>query len=228
MNDFCGKPGSPLSLTAVGHQCIRSVLNELATACARGDAGNSGLVCVDATCGNGHDTRFLLSALEGAGLAPCGQVLAFDIQSRALLSTQNALNERCTNPPVPVTLLQQDHALLAEALQAHAPQSSLAVVVYNLGFLPRSDKAVVTQAPSTIASLQAAADLLMPGGIIVAHAYSGHPGGSEECAAVAAWLAALPHNKWLAGEYALTNKPRNPERLFLAQKRQRKKGSEPS
>ncbi|MDL2267431.1 rRNA methyltransferase [Desulfovibrio sp. OttesenSCG-928-G15] len=222
MNTLSGKFCPALSLTTMGHHCISSVLHDLVVTRPELPAGKNGLVCVDATCGNGHDTCFLVGAMQGAGLAAQGTggvILALDVQARAIASTQKALHGRFEHLPMPVVLLQQDHAQLAAALEAHAPQQTLAAIIYNLGFLPRSDKKIITRKQSTLASLEAAARLLLPGGLIVAHTYGGHPGGSEESAAVNVWFSALPHDLWLAGKYTLCNKAHNPEILFMAQKR---------
>ena len=101
----------------------------------------------------------------------------------------------------------------------HAPLS-VATAMYNLGFLPGSDKRVVTSAGDTLVSLQSAADFLAPRGLLLVHAYGGHAGGREEMEAVDAWHAALPFEHWTVARYALHNKARNPEALFLAEKRE--------
>lgn len=102
----------------------------------------------------------------------------------------------------------------------HAPLS-VATAMYNLGFLPRSDKRVITRPEHTLASLASAADALIPRGILVVHAYGGHPGGLEELAAVEDWCAALAFDEWTAARYTFCNKSRNPEVLFLVEKRER-------
>lgn len=90
-----------------------------------------GDLCIDATCGNGHDTKYLLDL--GA------KVLACDIQQAAI----DATRERCGDGPTYFhgchSQVEFDHARL---------------VVYNLGYLPGSDKSVMTRAETTIASLQ--------------------------------------------------------------------------
>lgn len=130
-------------------------------------------------------------------------------------------------PPGETHFLLQGHEGLREILARHAAESAgkggpetmiLTVAMYNLGFLPRSDRRIVTRAPSTVSSLSQAAEALAPGGALTVHAYGGHAGGREELEAVADWFAALPHDIWNASRYSLCNKPRNPETLFLAEK----------
>lgn len=185
------------------------------------------IVAVDATCGNGNDTLFLarrlreLTAAEGKEYG----VLGIDVQRAALVRAASLLDAQGCRERV--GLLLAGHERLSSLLQEYCGEEerngraapAVAAVMYNLGFLPRSDKRVVTCQESTLASLQAAGVLLAPGGILAVHAYGGHEGGGEELAAVGLWCASLPYDDWLVARYAIVNKPRNPEALFLAQKR---------
>src|SRR5262245_8571181 len=83
-----------------------------------------------AVAGNGHDTRFLAELV-----GPAGRVFAFEVQPAAVARTEALLAEAgLTN----VTLLLRDHADLA----AVAP-GTVGAVMFNLGYLPGGDKAVV-------------------------------------------------------------------------------------
>jgi SAM-dependent methyltransferase len=183
------------------------------------DAALPALLAVDATCGNGYDTLFLAQTLEEL----CGDkgwsVLGFDVQSQALDSTRAVLQAEGCSPRV--DLLLQSHERLKDEVvrqMAKAP-TALCAVMYNLGYLPRSDKRVITRKESTLPSLCDAAALLAPRGILAVHAYGGHPGGQEEMNAVEQWCAALPYDAWQVARYALPNKPHGPETLFLIQRR---------
>lgn len=196
------------------------------------------LLAVDATCGNGHDTLFLARALAAAVGPGAWSVLSFDVQPAALAAARLLLGECGVAAPEArkggvgednVYFLLQGHERLNEALAAHAAahaasvecgRPELGAVMYNLGFLPRSDKRIITEKTTTLASLRQAAEALAPGGVLAVHAYAGHQGGSEEREAVAAWCAALPSSLWIAASYAVCNKPRNPETLFILEKRQ--------
>lgn len=92
----------------------------------------------------------------------------------------------------PVTLLQQSHAAMAEAVPP-AWRGTVSAVMFNLGYLPAgdADKTIITEPGSTLAALEAALALLRPGGIITAVLYPGHEGGGREAAAVEAWAAGL-------------------------------------
>lgn len=171
-----------------------------------------GLFLVDATCGNGHDTLFLADTLAGLG-ARC-PILAFDIQPEAIARSRQRLGPHGGG----VIFYERGHETLAEVLAEYAPKPRLAAVVYNLGFLPGSDRRVTTTAERSMASLAAAAAALAGGGLMSVHAYGGHPGGSEELEAASDWFGALPARQWTTAGYALRNKEKNPETLFLAEK----------
>ena len=209
-------------LLRLGRQVARDALLRCAA-----DPALPCLAAVDGTCGNGHDTLFLAETLAEIGGKPHG-VFAFDVQPAAIEAARARLGALAAC----VTLLLASHARLAEELARpeNRPASlagggavsppSIAVAMYNLGFLPGSDKRVVTSAGDTLVSLQSAADFLAPRGLLLVHAYGGHAGGREEMEAVDAWHAALPFEHWTVARYALHNKARNPEALFLAEKRE--------
>ena len=223
-------------LIRLGRQAVQSALLRC--------AGNPSLPClaaVDGTCGNGHDTLFLAETLASIEGKPHG-VFAFDVQPAAVEATRARLDAAGLTGRV--SLLLENHARLAEALAGPAaypaslvwPEGAspfltvgsttpaplpIAVGMYNLGFLPRSDKYVITVTETTIASLQSAAKLLAPHGLLAIHAYGGHPGGLEELTAVDDWCAALPFDEWTVAKYEFHNKTRNPEALFLAEKRKK-------
>jgi hypothetical protein len=167
-----------------------------------------GLVVADGTAGNGQDTLFLAQTL--ARLTPSFRLLAFDVQEAACAATRARLAEAGLDGHL--------HCLAAghETLARHLGPNRLAAAMFNLGFLPRSDRSLVTRPATTLAALEAALAALLPHGILSVHAYGGHPGGREEMEAVDAWFSGLPASSALAVRYSLCNKPRNPEILFLA------------
>ncbi|MDR2075582.1 MAG: class I SAM-dependent methyltransferase [Desulfovibrio sp.] len=167
------------------------------------------LLVVDGTAGNGHDALFLARTL--ARLSPSFRLLAFDLQEAALAATRSRLAAAGLDGYL--QCLAHGH----ETLARHLGAERIAAAMFNLGFLPRSDRALVTKAATTLAALEAALSALRPRGILSVHAYGGHPGGREELAAVEDWFSALPASRATAARYALCNKPRNPEVLFLAQ-----------
>lgn len=162
---------------------------------------------VDATAGNGYDTAFL------AGLVgPEGRVDAFDIQENALNATRKRLQKEGLDDGR-VQLHLASHAQMAAYVSA-----PVGAVMFNLGYLPGSDKSCVTRADGTLEALSAAAGLLRMGGIMTVMCYSGHPGGAEETGAVSDWLATLPIGEWLVLNITQANGRADAPSLFIVHK----------
>lgn len=142
----------------------------------------TGDLAIDATAGNGHDTLFLAETV-GAD----GRVITMDIQEDALAATRLRLTEKRLDDRVDFVL--GDHARQLGDLAKTQPGSA-AAVVFNLGYLPGGDKAIVTCWDNTERALDGAYRLLRPGGRLCVTAYCGHAGGAEEAAAVEAWMQA--------------------------------------
>ena len=80
-----------------------------------------------------------------------------------------------------------DHAQVLASLKARFAGQAKAII-FNLGYLPGSDKSIQTQPQSTRHALDAAQQLLHPRGILLVTAYRGHTGGQEEADCVAQWM----------------------------------------
>jgi predicted methyltransferase len=144
-----------------------------------GEVIRAGDIAVDATAGKGRDTAFLAQTV-----GPSGHVHAFDIQADALQSTRSLLD--LAGLTERTTLHHRSHAELSATLPA-AHRGRLAAVIFNLGYLPGGNPAVITQPTTTAQALRAAYDELRPGGRVVCVAYTGHPGGPEESDVVLAF-----------------------------------------
>ncbi|MHA6485393.1 tRNA (mnm(5)s(2)U34)-methyltransferase [Paenibacillus sp. strain BS8-2] len=151
------------------------------------ERAHPGDTVIDATAGGGVDT-LALAELVG----PKGSVYAFDIQEEALQRTKQRLSAAEHNGRLsPVRLTLADHAEMEQHIEP-GDNGSIAAVMFNLGYLPGGDQAVITEPESTIRALDAAINVLRPGGILTCALYPGHPGGDAEAAAVEAWAASLP------------------------------------
>lgn len=142
---------------------------------------------VDATVGNGHDTVFLADLV-----GPQGRVFGFDVQALAIQRTGRLLEDAAISH---VELIHASHAEMA----AHVPSESngeLSAVMFNLGYMPGSDKSIITQPDSTRFAIQAALGLLRAGGIVTVMAYPAHHGGQLELDAVEALIADLPPSQF--------------------------------
>lgn len=170
-----------------------------------------GDVAVDATVGNGHDTVFLAEQVGDAG-----RVVGVDVQAEAIAHTRHRLD--ATGWGDVVTLVTGSHDVLA----AHVPDRDhgrVGAVTFNLGYLPGSDHDVVTRPDTTIPALDAAVDLLRPGGIVTVVVYTGHDGGAAEAEAVHAWAEALPQASAHALVYQFVNQRNDPPHLIAVERR---------
>jgi len=197
-----------------------------------------GSLVIDATAGNGHDTLFLAKLV-----GPTGLVLAFDIQQEALEKTRAALEQ--ANLAAQVRLFLTGHENIAICLQGSSlppptgrlaasltaatpppdptlyltakPQVSAAM--FNLGFLPGSEKEIATRPSTTLAALIGLLPAMLPGAALSIHCYSGHDGGKEESKAVLEWAARQPEDVWRVYRYETLNRKRGAENLILMERR---------
>lgn len=180
-------------LTELAHDAVRAVLRP-------------GDIAIDATCGNGHDTRFMAELV-----GPTGEVLALDIQEKAL---QRTAEELARFPQV--RYHNADHSEML--FDWYDRWDFVGAVMFNLGYLPGGDKSITTQPRTTVQGIRMALALLRFGGILTVIAYPGHAGGAEETEAVAKLLSELSPTEFTLqetrGEH---DKPTSP-RLFVVRK----------
>lgn len=160
----------PISLVKLAHNLIK-------------DKVNPGDIVVDATVGNGYDTRFLLELVGRKGT-----VYGFDIQQASIDSARNLLQSYLMTDCL--TLIHASHAEIHKFISS-AYHGKISAVMFNLGYLPGGDKRIITQAESTLAALASASQLLSDSGIITALAYPGHEGGEMETDQVKNWCRSL-------------------------------------
>lgn len=122
---------------------------------------------IDATCGNGNDTVFL-SHLVGTG----GKVYSFDVQLAAIQTTEARLEEAGIGN---VELILDGHENVLKYISGE-----ISAAVFNLGYLPGSDKSVTTNAGTTWKAVIDILSVLKIGGIIVLVIYHGHEEGKLE------------------------------------------------
>jgi predicted methyltransferase len=162
---------------------------------------------IDATAGGGVDTLFLALTV-----GPKGRVYAFDVQEAALSRTRDRLAEAAaagSRPLAQVELLLAGHERMAELIPP-ALHGTIRAVMFNLGYLPGGDEAIITKPDTTLAALESSLALLAPGGIVTAVLYPGHAGGDAEAAAVERWAADLPAARAQTAVYRFPQKPRAP------------------
>lgn len=187
----------PISLVKLAHALIKEKVK-------------SGDIVIDATVGNGYDTGFLYALVE-----PNGNVYGFDIQEAAIDKAKNIENyEQALSC---LTLICASHADMADYIPLEH-WGRISAVMFNLGYLPGSDKQIKTQSESTLLALASASRLLKPGGLITILAYPGHAGGDVETYTVDQWRLSLDAMLYQTALYE--NHPENPHapKLFTVTK----------
>ncbi|MFW6295493.1 MAG: tRNA (mnm(5)s(2)U34)-methyltransferase [Halanaerobium sp.] len=166
-------------------------------------------VLIDATAGNGKDTKFLA---EFAGDS-C-RILAFDIQAEAAAGTKALLKSSGLEDKVEV--YNDSHT----ELDKYISENEISAVIYNLGYLPGGNKEITTEAETTIKALEKNLAFLKKYGIIILVIYTGHPGGIEEKEAVFKFAEGLDHKKYNVMHYEFINQVKNPPEVLAIIKRE--------
>lgn len=172
-------------------------------------AVNKGDLVIDATVGNGHDTLFLANLVGESG-----QVYGFDIQKQAIQSTTERLKEN--NSLTQVELIHAGHEMMTSNIQEEQEASA---IMFNLGYLPKGDKAIVTKAETTKKAINQALSLLKKSGLISIMVYYGHPGTNGEKEVVDELVREIPQDKFETLSYKFVNQRNNPPYLYLIQRR---------
>jgi hypothetical protein len=97
-----------------------------------------------------------------------------------------------------------------ESFPSSVARESVFCIAYNLGYLPGSNKQVITTPSSTLTSLKSAHKLIGPGGVLSVTAYRGHQGGVEEYEAVKDCMEELLEHQWNLTMYMQLHKPLSP------------------
>jgi 16S rRNA C1402 N4-methylase RsmH len=189
-----------MSLLKHAHQQIQTILQ----------TGNS---AIDATVGNGHDTVFLAQQVT-----PTGRVYGFDIQRTAIRATLETLQQHQLQDSV--SLIQASHADMFTQIPI-AEHGNIKAIMFNLGYLPKGDKSIMTESHSTLTALNAACQLLAPQGIITILAYPGHVGGDSETVSVDNWCQQLDSAQFVVNVVLSAIPGPAAPRLFVVQKRPR-------
>jgi SAM-dependent methyltransferase len=168
-----------------------------------------GALAVDATVGNGYDTQFLAHRV-----GPNGTVLGFDVQKAALAGARELL--RFVGSAGRVSLIHDSHS----RLENYLPHGSYVHgAMFNLGYLPRGNRQIITRPETTIAALKMLLRRLAPNGRITILAYRGHEGGTLEYTEVRKFLESLPDAEWSVEELAGIGDSAIAPRLFQIAKR---------
>ena len=165
-----------------------------------------GDTAVDFTMGNGHDTEFL-SKTVGEN----GHVYAFDVQQQAVDST--ARNLAAAGCPSNYTLILDSHHRVKEYVRG-----PIRAGMFNLGYLPGSDKSITTMRVTTMPAIEAAIDLLDHGGVLLVAVYPGHAEGDAEGKMLLDYFATLDRHVICCTLIRILNSPTSPFFIFIEKK----------
>lgn len=173
-------------------------------------AVHPGDFAVDATVGNGHDTVFLAELVGESG-----HVYGFDIQEEAITASQERLKQQSLTERI--TLFHSGHEHLSQLIPDHC-HSKITGAIFNLGYLPGSDKTIVTRPETTIAAVQQLLEMMAPKGIIVLVIYHGHKGGAEERDSLLAYCQRIDQKTTHVLQYQFINQQNSPAFIIAVEK----------
>ena len=171
------------------------------------DVISKGDIVIDATMGNGYDTKYLAEKVGNNGF-----VYSFDIQEEALKSTKKKLEKEGLLDRV--ILILDGHENIEDYVK-----DEVSLVLFNLGYLPRADHNVITKPDTTIKAIKSSLKLLKPHGVISIAIYTGHEGGMQEKNEVYKFVKSLDQNEFNVLESKFLNQINNPPQLVLIEKK---------
>ncbi len=154
---------------------------------------------IDATLGNGNDALFLSKYAK--------LVYAFDIQKKAVETSRKLLSEHCVEN---VKIILDSHEAMLNYIKA-----PVHVIMFNLGYLPNSDKSIKTQASSTINALSSALKIIETEGLIIVTLYRGHPEGEKEALEVENFLLGINPKTFTVKKYQVLNRYQAPYNIVI-------------
>ena len=140
---------------------------------------------IDATMGKGNDT-LMLCHLAGES----GQVLAFDIQKKALCFTEKLLAEHGVRNRAKLILDGHEH------MDEYATAESVDAICFNFGYLPGGDHKIATTGTTSVEAIQKGLKLLKHGGMMSLCIYSGGDTGFYEKEEILGFLKNLPAQEY--------------------------------
>ena len=171
------------------------------------DVISEGDTVIDATMGNGYDTKYLAQKVGENGV-----VYSFDVQEEAIKSTKKRLEKE--NLLNRVNLVLDGH----ENIDIYV-KDEVSCVLFNLGYLPRAKHQIITKPDTTLQAIKKSLNLLKPHGVISIAIYTGHEGGMDECNAVFDYVSKLDQSNFNVLNCNFANQVNNPPRLILIEKK---------
>jgi len=151
---------------------------------------------IDATLGNGHDTKIVAHLLKGSG-----KIYGYDIQPQALHNASLLFNSSLSEK-------EQSNISLIHASHENFTIPKAHLIIYNLGYLPGGDKTITTRGQSTLQSLSSACAIVE--GAISVMCYIGHKEGEREFKHVFSFFQSLSPKDFLVCHHTWINREKAP------------------
>ncbi len=158
-------------------------------------------VAIDMTLGRGKDLEFLVEISN--------KVYGFDIQKDSI----DPLIDKYKNNDC-VKLILDNHVNVERYVS-----ENIDLCIYNLGYLPGSDKKITTNYISTISSLNKILNLLKKDAQIHIVCYPGHSEGKIEAIHLREFIKKLPQDQYSSFIIEHDNAKNNPPFLIVISKR---------
>lgn len=171
------------------------------------DVINEGDIVIDATMGNGYDTKYLAEKVGENGF-----VYSFDVQEEAIKSTKKRLEKAGLIDRV--NLILDGHQNMDMYVN-----KEVSCVMFNLGYLPRAKHQVITKPETTLEAIKKSLELLKPNGVVSIAIYTGHEGGMEECDEVFGYVSKLDQSEYSVLNCNFVNQINHPPRLIMIEKK---------
>lgn len=169
------------------------------------DYKDKNLVAVDMTLGNGNDLRKLFRTLGKESV-----FYGFDIQELSIQNTKDKFSESELSK---INLILDSHEYIDKYVK-----ENIDIAVYNLGYLPKGDKKIVTNYKKVINSLEVLLEMLNPNGSVFITFYPGHPSGLEEAIHIKKYLSELNQKEFEIIKFDFINQKNNPPFLIMLEK----------
>ena len=159
------------------------------------------IICVDATLGNGYDSLYLSKLLNTNG-----NVYAYDIQELSIANSTKLFSEHNVTNIHPKL---KSHEFIEE--------NDIDLAIFNLGYLPGSDKTIKTNASTTLNAINnLLSKMNKENMLIIICLYVGHPEGLTESIIIDEYLRKLPSSRYLVSKYQNYNRPTSPYLLTIS------------
>ena len=160
-------------------------------------------IAVDMTVGNGFDSKNILEILKPEKL------YCFDIQQEALDNSKKLLKQYSN-----FELVLENHKNFDKFVK-----ENIDFAMYNLGYLPKGDKNITTNAEDVEESLKKLLEKLNSKGIIFITFYIGHLSGQMESLELSKYLESLNQKEYTILKFTFENQKNLPPYVVMIQKR---------